>query len=430
LLLGGLAACAPAANAREVDDNFGRITETVAFRERLRDYDKAKEYDAKSVRSLARDHVSPNGLRARNFYRVPELESSVTYDDNIFASNQQREADMRSELAPSVQLRSYLPRHVLNMAFGARMVNYLHTPDLNYVNGQGLIEGALHIDHAHTLSMRFMSEYSHEEIGDSLAPRDAAEPVPVFSNRLAIGLTRDVGRLYGTISAQYQRQDFFDVASRNGGISDQDDRDQDTMAAQIRAGYRFSPGFEFVAKMKFLRQIAFGAGGDDTIDRWGYDALAGLSFETGPLIRWSLMAGYGIRDFDDPTRRDLESSLLEARVQWLPTRKITVLGSVRREFSDRIGDDFGASVRDQARARIDFDVYNNVILSVSGGIEKNDFVETERIDWSYVGQIGIEYLLNENWSFTLNYDYEKRDSSEDGFDFDRNRIMFGAKLRF
>ena len=33
-------------------------------------------------------------------------------------------------------------------------------------------------------------------------------------------------------------------------------------------------------------------------DTWGYEALAGLAFETNPLLKWRILGGFGVRDYD------------------------------------------------------------------------------------------------------------------------------------
>ena len=79
----------------------------------------------------------------------------------------------------------------------------------------------------HTLSAALITGLTHEEIGSQTAPITAIEPVPLFRHRASFGITRDAGRLHGTLSGRFERLDYQDVNSTNGTKLDQDHRDLD-----------------------------------------------------------------------------------------------------------------------------------------------------------------------------------------------------------
>lgn len=420
------------AHAFDIDGNDGLITETIAARERLKDYDNIKKFGAERVVDSDRRHVQPLGIRAGTYLIFPSVEEKIVYNDNIFGTSGNKTGDFRSELSPEIVFQSHLPRHVLNMALGGRLVSYFDNSDQDYIDGYAALNGALHIDNAHTLSVSLLTRQEHEELSDITASRAAAEPVPIWRNKAAIGITRDVGRLYGTASATYNRWDFANVDSRDGGTLDQSFRDQEAWTAQLQSGYRISPGFEIVSKIRFLRQLntASNVAPKDDIDAYGYEASAGLAFQTSPLLRWRLLGGYGLRDYDEPGRDNVATSLLEGQFEWLPTQKMTIYGSVSRAIVDLESSQSGGSVETAVDGRLDYEIYNNIVLSAGATAKETDFSEENRSDRTYSGRIGLEYYLNKNWLFTFQYEHERRDSNLDEFDMDSNRFMVGAKLRF
>ncbi len=420
------------AHAFDLDGTEGLITETIAARERLRDYDNIKQFGAERVVDIDRRHVQPIGIRAGTYLIFPTVEEKIVYDDNIFGVSKNKTGDFRNEVSPQVTFQSHLPRHVLNMALGGRIVSYLDNPDQDYVDGHAALNGALHIDHAHTLSLSLLTRQEHEERSDITASRSAAEPVPIWRNKAAIGITRDVGRLYGTLSATYNRWDYSNVDSLDGKTLDQNFRDLESWSAQLQGGYRISPGFELVSKLRFLRQLNTANNLDpkDVIDGYGYEAVAGLAFETSPLLRWRLLGGYGLRDYDQDGRENISTSLLEGQFEWLPTQKMTIYGSVSREIVDLESNQSGGSVETAIDGRMDYEIYNNIVLSAGATAKDTDFTEENRSDRTYSARIGLEYYLNKNWLFTFQYEHEHRDSNLDEFDMDSNRFMIGAKLRF
>jgi hypothetical protein len=415
--------------ALDIDGTEGLITETIASRERLKDYDNIKSYGAERVSDRDRSHAKADGLRAGNYMIFPEIGAAVVYDDNIYRSDLNKVGDWRSELTPNIKFQSRLPRHVLDLSLDGKIVNYLHNDDQDYANARAKLDGALHFDHAHTISASILSALEHEERGEISTPLTAAEPISVFHNRASVGVTRDVGRLYGTLMATFERWDYADVRALNRDMLDQDFRDTSQFASALRLGYRFSPGYEFIGKVRALRSLNRG---NDRFDRDanGYEVMGGLAFETNPLLRWRLLAGYGFRDFDQNNIDDIATAILEAQVQWLPTQYITVSGFAAREIiaADAVED--AGSVQTRLIGRVDYEVWHNIVMNFGLEFRDTEFVGISRRDQSVLGRIGVDYHVNKNWLLNAGFEHTVRTSTEDAFDMTRNRFTIGAKLRY
>lgn len=419
----------PRASSLDLDNADGLNTQTIASRERMREWRRGGDDNVETVAGRGRSFAKPDGVRAGNYLVFPEVGAAVVFDDNIFARDTDKRSDIRSELTAGVKFQSDLPRHVLDFSLDGKIVDYAEHSDQNYANIRARLEGAVHFDHAHTLSASVLSAIEHEERTDATFPLTARGPVEVFHNRAAVGITRDVGRLYGTLSSTVESWDFKDATAINGSNIDLDARDTVRYATQLRFGYRFSPGFEFVGKVRGLRDEnrddAFSDG-----DAWGYEVLAGLAFETNPLLRWRILGGLGVRDYLAADISDVTTSLLEADIQWLPTQRLTIYAALKREIIEATGATLGGVVQSSAKLRADYEVYHNIILY--GGLElrRDDFNENTREDNIYSFKTGIDYYFTNNWLLTFGYERQVRDSSEDQLDMHRNRFMIGAKLRF
>lgn len=415
--------------AFDIDGTDGLITETVANRERLRFYDNIKTYGAERVSERDRAYAKPDGLRAGNYTILPSVGATVVYDDNIYRSSADKVSDWRSEITPSVKLQSHLPRHVLDMSLDGRIVNYLDNTSQDYANVRAKLDGALHFDHAHTISASILSAIEHEERGESSTPLAASEPIQVFHNRVGVGITRDVGRLYGTLMATFERWDYSDVRALNGDNLDQDYRDTNQFSTALRFGYRFSPGYEFVGKIRGVRELNRGGDLNDR-DAYGYEAMVGIAFESSPLLRWRVLAGYGFRDFEQDNIQDVSTGLIEAQVQWLPTQYMTFTGIANRQIvaADAVED--SGRVETRLSGRLDYEIWHNVVLNFSLQYADAEYVGVHRRDQTYTGRIGLDYMLNRNWVLSAGYEHSRRDSTEDFFDMSRNRVTVGAKLMF
>jgi hypothetical protein len=403
------AVSADAALAFDIDGQADLITETVA--------------------SKKPETREPEAPRIGNFLVFPEIGTRAVYDDNIFSAPNGEVSDFRLETTPSLRFMSRLPRHELDLSLSGKIVTYEENTDQNYENVLGKVRGALHFDHAHTLSAVLSSALDHEEVGESTAPVSAAEPVGVVKNRAAIGLTRDVGRLYGTIAATAETSDFQDVRATDGSILDQDIRNQTIYGAQIRTGYRFSPGYEWVTKFRAVHQEnepdALG-----TNNVQGYEAMTGLAFESSQVLSWRLIGGYGIRDFERAGIDSIGSYLVEGQVHWLPMERLRLAGSIRREIIDTVGADDNGRVDSSILGRMEYEIRHDLAFKLGAELTDTEYLGSPRTDLSARVNASLEYELARNWQLTLGYQYLYRDSNFDQFDNERNRFSIGAKLRF
>lgn len=383
-----------------------------------------------TIASGAAPEEDPRGIHAGNFFISPRAAAFTTFDDNIFATPSNRKSDYRFELRPGVDVRSNLPRHRLDFSLDGRIVDYAEHDAQSYEDYQARLRSALHFDHAHTISFSALSALEHAEIGEIgeiAAPNAAAEPIPIFHNRAATGITRDAGRLFGTLSAAYESWNYSDVKAVDGSTIDQDSRDLSQYGVQLRAGYRFSPGYEIVGKARTFRQTGMS---NDNLDATGYEALGGLAFEVSPVFTWHLLAGYGFRDYDSDLRGDTPSSLLEAEFLWQPTQRMTVLGRATRGIIDTLDESGEARIDSSIRGRMTYEIWHNLQGYFEAAYTDADYLNTDRQDQIWDANVGLTYALTKDAALTLNYEYETRASTDDEFDMDRNRITVGGMIRF
>ena len=159
--------------------------------------------------------------------------------------------------------------------------------------------------------------------------------------------------------------------------------------------------------------------------------MAGIAFETNPLLRWRILGGYGVRDFEQAGLATLTTTLMEADIQWLPTQRLTIYGT-------RLAPDLGsgrhrrpvASFSRAPKIRAEYEIYHNLILTGGVEVREDDFQGISRTDNIYAARAGLDYYFTKNWLFTFGYEHQVRDLSNDSLDMHRNRFMIGAKLRF
>ena len=402
---------------------------TSGFREWLKKNSDVKRFHGERVHDRDRTPFQPDGIRLGTYLVFPSIGADVVYDDNIYATRDNRVSDFRSEITPTIRLQSGFPRHVLDITAGTRIVKYLNHRELDFIDSFARVDSALHFDHAHTLSFSAVTSYLHEDRASPLAPTTAREPAGYWFNKASLALTRDAGRLYGTVLMSAEMRDYQNLKALNGSTILQDKLDSRLYIGQLRMGYRFSPGFELIGKLKLLRHensdVAL-----TNLDGWGYEGVAGLAFQTSPLLRFMLVGGYGHRDYDDDLVKDLNTFLLEGKVEWLPTMQLTVSARLRREIGDLTATDGGSRINTLFELTAKYEIWRNLMLDISGSVLDSTYSLDGRHDLTYDASIGLDYLHTKNWAFNISYDYLNRSSNIDEFDLRRNRIRVGAKLRF
>jgi hypothetical protein len=411
------------------DEGLGR-EDTIAFQEGLRKWDNVKRYGAERVVDRDRTMYQPDGLRTGNYRVFPSLGITALFDDNIYATSKNRVSDVRFEIVPVVRAKSQLPRHVLDFAVGAKLTEYARHDELNTADVRFNMDGALHFDHAHTLALSVLTALDHEDRAAPDAPKNAVEKTAVFHNRAVLGLKRDAGRIWASFSTTIERWEFQDVKARDGSIIDQSLRDTQIAAAQATLGYRFSPGFEVQGKVRALRQSNFGATALD-FSANGYEAVAGVSAEISPLLRWRLLGGYGVRDYDSIDMRTAGNMLFEGELQWLPTQLMTITTTVRRAFAEGIfGDGAGGRIDNSVSAKLEYEALRNLVFTLSGEYRDSEFLSESRRDRVMIGRIGADYYHTKNWLFSLAYEHQTQRSNVEEDNITRNRVWLTTKLRF
>ncbi|MDX2307529.1 MAG: outer membrane beta-barrel protein [Hyphomicrobium sp.] len=421
----------PAALALDLDGQGDLITDTIANQDRRQVWDDAGKHGALPVSEIDRGFAQPEGIRLGNFVLFPSVSETAVYDDNIFARPSDIEPDFKFITQAALVLQSRLPRHVLDATITGRLINYAENTDQDYADYGALVRGALQIDHAHTLSAAVNTSLDYEERGAATAPLAASEPIPIHRNRLSVGLTRDAGRLYGTLSATAETLDYSDVRALDGSLLDQDNRDQTIYAGQLRTGYRFSPGFELVSKARIVRNLnEIDDAADADRHSTGYEGLVGVAFEQGALVSWRLMGGWGHREFDSALYPSVDSSLLDAEVRWLATERLTIYGNASRALVDEVGATDNGRVDTTLGARAEFEIRHDLVANLRAEYIASDFTGSNRTDDTIELGAELDWYMHKNWLFSIGYVYEDRDSTDDNFDYSRNQVRIGGKLKF
>jgi hypothetical protein len=418
------------ANGLDLKSDAGENSNSYVYGKDLGRWDFAKRFGAETVRDRDRAWAQPDGIRVGNFLVLPAIATGYAFDSNVFNTATDPQSDHIFQLQPTLRLRSMLPRHALDFAFRASVNRYARHSELNYTDLFGTMDGALHINHAHTLSLSLLSAFEAEDNFYSGAIIPAAERTKVWRNQAKIGLTRDAGRAYAKIGAAFERWDYGDVRGIDGSTIDQDFRDLRIYSSDLKLGYRFSPGFSFESRLRGLRRLQRGTAVLST-DAWGYEIIGGLKLQTSPLLKWELLAGFGHRDYDQPGLDNTNATLVQASATWLPTQNLTIYGTLNRGFNEDVTiDSVFNRIDTTAELVAEYEARRNLIFTIKGKYIDSDFLGSARKDRWAVANFQMHYLASKNWKVTVEYEYAVRHSNLSDDDVKRSRAMIQVKRQF
>ena len=115
-------------------------------------------------------------------------------------------------------------------------------------------------------------------------------------------------------------------------------------------------------------------------------------------------------------------------MQWLPTQRATVYLDAGRQLVKAVDGAAFGEVADHLHARLQYDIYHNIVGTADINLQQGSFVGSDRSDKQWSAGASVDYLMNENWMLTLGYQHIARTSTDSSYDFDDNRFMATLKL--
>ena len=402
---------------------------TFAYADSLRTWDQSKEFSAETVLDHTRDGFRPQGIMLpAGHMLIPTISTSTTYDDNLFLQpNALRVWDVRDSIAPTFEIQSNLPRHMFQVHGDAEAVSFRNNDNLNYFNANLKADGRIDIDAADTIGGSFQTRLGHEDNFLPIYPDNPSKAIPIFTTHAAFGYGHDAGRASLALGGDWTRSTFTDVPSYSGGMLDEVANDNMVAGGFAFLGYRWSPGYQAFAAVRFDREV-FANDRSSYSNNNSYRAEAGMVYEVDPLLQIKLYAGYQYIKFDDTSQYNIGAPTFKLAVQWLPTQRMTINFDLTRQLERTVtGPTFG-QLSDQAHARLQYDIWHNVVGSADATFQNNQFIGGSRVDQLWTASATVDYLLNENLALTLSYQHAQNTSNQAQFDFSDNRYMVSLKL--
>lgn len=361
---------------------------------------------------------------------MPSISVDTQYNSNIFA-----ERDASDDLIVRVRPKLTATKQFgnLNIATAAEVERqqYLGKDSqstTDYVLG---LRGRYDIDRNGQIYAGTRSGQRTEDRTDPASPLNVQKPVQYRFASAYLGAARSFGQLRIAGRAGVETRNYKDGRDGLDALVDQDFRNRTLLTGDLGAEFAISPDVSVFANGSVNRRDYKSQPPLlPSRDSQGFEITAGTSFQLSKLIRSEIGIGYFQQNFKDPEFEDVGGFAARAKFEYFITPLVTLTARANRgvEESSTLGS--GAYVATSFSLTADYELLRNLIVTASGGYERNDFQEIDRRYNTASAKFGAKWQISPRYALTAQYDFRDQEASGTfpGREFSRHRFLVGITI--
>ena len=386
-----------------------------------------------TVAARRRPEYDYNGVRLGAFTLQPRVAQGIGYDSNIFAERNGRDAPVEQTEA-LLDITSNWSRNSVFGRLGIDDRRYItqpsNTPDQGRTNWNAALGGSYQIGRD-LLSASYSHLVLHQERTD-IEGGFFDSPLRFSIDDARASYRTTFGRFSVAPDVVFQSIRYDSNSSGRGVLGpllDQIGSDRNVVDAGLTGRYSFAPERDAVLVVRGAHtdftdvQPGFVSRDSDTLS-----VLAGFDDSSGGVFGYRFLAGYQVRNFRDDRLSTRSKPIVEAGVNYSPSRLTTFTGLLSRRLEDAAAEALVGYTYTQARLAVDHELLRNVVLNGYVQYLRADFLENGGSNKIIGGGGKATWLLNRNMRLALTYDYIDR-SANRGANYDRSvallRLEFG-----
>lgn len=363
------------------------------------------------VEDRSREGYAAQGIRVGSFLFLPSARTELSFNDNLFATPNEKIDDFIFDLGPELQVRSNWRNHALNALVSGNIGRYVERIAENYQDYLLSADGRLDISKDAKAFMNVEANHLHEERG-SVDDVNGRNPTTYNRYNAAVRYEHGVNKLRflgGTGVTGYR----FDNTKTAAGLIFSDNRDRFEYAANARGEYMFFEKYGVFASVDGIDVDYDTADGSGLIrSSTGYDARAGALIDFTGLLTGEVYAGYVDRRYKDSALTDIGVPVYGAGLLWNISGLTTLEFDIAREIAETTSIGVSGILSTTADLVINHELKRNILLRGAINYTDSDFRGSGRSDERYSAELGAKYLLNQNFTFEASLKYVERSSSD------------------
>jgi hypothetical protein len=381
------------------------------------------------VKDRQQPGYEPVNIRAGSWMFSPALISGGFYDSNVFSSNTLKRSDIAAVFEPSLRAHTLWEQHGIDLKLDTQSTIYNQNSGLDQTNAS--LKGNAWFDIAHDLAVltNFQIAHLNEGVGTLSSPANAVQPTPYDLLSGDISLRKEFNRLTTSAGIRVDSYDYGSTRAQDGTVINEDSRDGQIYTVHGRIDYAFSQTLGWFSGVEGNQRDIRGTPGQ-SLDSQGYRALSGFTVELTNLISGEFGAGYVQQRFDDPAIGTIEGPSYRAKLIWRPTRLLDVHFNAEQLVTETADTSSVGVLANAMQLGFDYELRRNVILSLAGGYESDQFFGQLRKDHVFTTDASIKYVLNRFGAISLFHRYTARDSNTPTFSYDKDQVGINVTAQF
>ena len=385
----------------------------------------------RSLSTRVNPAYEPQGLRAGDYILHSSITNGLVYNDNIYATEQDRKHDWLYRVNPEFSVRSDFIRHQFDAGFSFERGLYRDISEENYSDYTGFLNGRIDLTGQTNIPLTLSYTRQHVRRG---APDERRALSPTFYQLWdgTMGLVHEGQRLALKVIAGLKRMIFDNTVGSLGTI---DNGDRDRSEYTLNTTFGFSPDMVFAP---FLYSNLLMVDYDRAFDNNGlnrdstqYEAGVGTIVNFSDITSATFTIGRLHRSPDDPTLDDINDFTYGVDLKWEPSTLATFRLSGDRSVQESTLPGVSNSVSSSLRLAMDYELFPNLIVSPSAGISEKDYKGTAGgRSVTKDGELKFSYKMNQNLWIDASYQYTKQKEKEAAPDLEsyKNNI-YGVSLK-
>ena len=386
------------------------------------------------VKAPVTNPYDPLGLRLGTFTVFPTVDAQVGYDSNPErrAAGQQKKGSAYARSEVGFTARSDWSVHEVSADLKAGYSKYFSAPAADRPDAQGRIGLRLDASKDTAFDMELRGRLDTQTPGSANLTGGASGRPLTYQTGVTAGLTQRYNRFALSAKATVDRSDFSDASLSNNQVLSQKDRNFTQYGLRLRTGYEITPGIipfaEAIIDTRQYDQKTDNAGFQR--DSNGLQLRAGTSFELTRTLTGEVIAGYGLRRFEDQRLRELRGPVVEGSLAWAVSPLTTLRLRGTTEFEETTQAGSSGSVTRRLSTELSHAFLRNLVFNAGASFGRADFNGIGRKDDTLRTSLGLDYSITRNLVIRGSYAHERTSSTTPGNTISSNIWLFGAKLQY
>ena len=380
-----------------------------------------------------RPEVTAHGGRLGRLWIRPTLTTALAFDDNVFANDAQRRSDFLLRTRPAVSAETDWRGHRASVSAAAEQGTYLEQSDENYLDLNAKAYGRVRLSreiHA-SATARWRRGHVPRQSVESQADARAPTLFRARSGQVLVKHRGEITDLSGTVLVR--RLDYDDVATRDGGRLNNDDRDRWVAELTLGERMRLTQRLDRFARSRINVRRYYALFDDQGYvrDSYGHATVAGLTWRPTGLTTLEGYSGVRQQIYADPRFESLVIPTAGFSVVTSPSQLTSLRLEVDQAVRETTTEAASGRLITTLSATVDHELRRDLLarLQLNAGID--DHRGVARWDEHLAAGASLTYLASRHLHARLSVQHARLEvHGAPARAFQRNRVEVSLEVRY